>query len=286
MTKQIEITNEKSLKDICLALLISLSASLLSLSALAADIAESAAKKLSGSVTIGRSNSLYNQNNGTEQASLDFATNLSYKIDKNFSIQGLIEASQDLKNDENSDLSRGQISLKSSPTLYRSFNFAGSLAFNIPVSKTQKAASLQAGLAATAHAELDQELMPSPKLSLAFILSGSRSFHQYETTINGRVNTQNSSTQGLEVGWAFTDKTSASVGVNHINTWSYFGTMKEFYNHSEELTHQFSSKFNLALGHSLGSPYLSVYKSNGQDRSFLITDDENSFVYVSATILY
>lgn len=235
--------------------------------------------------TLGRSNSLYNKEDGSEKSFIDSALSASYKLSPSFFLAALAEGSQDLKDDSKSDISSFQLSLNKGlfPIKNEVLSLSSSLKFGVPVSKAQNSASFLGSLGVGLKADMNPEILFSRKFLLSGHLSGGRNFHQYETAKSGRVNSQYSSVQGFDVGWSFTDMVSFQFSANHYNSWGYQGFLKEFYNHSEEFSFQLGSITSFVFGHSLGSPYVSVYKANGLDSNYALVDEDNSFIYASIT---
>jgi len=244
-------------------------------------------KAWSGTVSVSRSNSLYDQKNGTEQSSWDLSASTRFKWNKDWSSALLLEGSQDLMDETASDWSRFQVSTRRAGiSLGRSWKSMINGNFGLPISRAQKAATLKANVGLSARADLNSAAAFDDRFSFAGLLSVTRSIHDFETAKNGAVNTQYSSVQGIETGWSFTEKTSISVSLSHINTWTYQGTMKEYYSHSQELGYQASPRVGLAVGHQYGAPYASVWSTRGDSYNFQVIDENNSYVYGTVTLSF
>lgn len=246
-----------------------------------------APQRWSGSLTLGRTNSLYNLKDGSEYSSWDISASASYILNNKLSLGLVVDASEDIKSPEYSDFSRLSLSLRNNSIYknrYGKLSLTGSL--GLPVSKTQRYSSLISSLGASTRFGLDSAVLFSEKFSMGLGLSLTRNIHTYETALNGSVNTQYSSVQSLDFGYSFNAQWSASASLIHLNTLSYKGTLKEFYGHSQELSYAATEKISLALGHQLGAPALSVWNAEGSEYNFKLLDDQNSYVYGSLTMTF
>ncbi len=240
-----------------------------------------AAAKLKGSFSIGRSNSLYIENGISQIASWDFAGSLSYKLPYNLTAGAAVDASQDIKNPESSDFGSASLRLTYNPESSKAstISIVPSIRFAFPVSRAANSASLKGSFTAAARATVNPEVLFSKKFSLGFSLSGTRHIHEFDTNAAGLANNQYGSTQGFSAGWNFTDELSLSFEYSHINAWTYQGTMKEYFSHSQELGYQWNDSWSVAAGHSYGAPYVSVWKADRQTYNTNLTDETNSIVY-------
>lgn len=232
--------------------------------------------------TIGRTNSLYVPEGETGSASVDFSVSPSVKLGPDYTLSGLVEASQDL-NAREFDYGRALIGLKKSS----GFELIGnrvklfpSFSISLPASKAAKAASLKFGATAGGKFTINPDSFFSKKLGLSFNLSLSRNVHEYETDLSpeGKVNTLYSSRQGFAVSWSLLDWLSLSSEFNHYNTLSYANVAKDYLSHSEEIGIEANKTVSFALGHAWGNPYVET-RMYGQDIYFQLQDEENSFVY-------
>jgi len=243
-------------------------------------------KNLSASVSLARTNSLNNYQDGSEQASWDSTFLASYKLSQNYSVTGLIERSDDIKNSDNSDWQSASIRLSHAAISIFDNNMtvAPRLSMGLPISKAQRLASFQTSLGLSARLAANSDKLFSKKLSLSTGWGISRSIHQYDTAKSGAVNNQYSSTQDLVVGWSFTEDLGLSLEVVHYNYWSYQGTMKEFYSHNQELSYAIDPQFSVAIGHSLGRR--TVWNSDSSSYEYKLIDEDDSLVYGSLTYTY
>jgi hypothetical protein len=236
--------------------------------------------RLTGAASLTRSNSLYNRMDGTEEASVDASLQLSYNR-KSWGGSMLVEASQDLRRPENSDLTAFVLNAsRKNLKVYRDILLVKpSLALSLPVSRDQRLRqSLIAGATASLRVELDPDKTSHRRVNLASSLSVTRNFHTYEQKTNGSLNTQYSSKQGADLTFLISEKISISMALAHLDTFSYAGGHRESYTHSEELGIEIFHSTNFTLGHQLGG---SIRKANGEDYNFQLTDDNQSIVYAS-----
>lgn len=237
--------------------------------------------------TIGRTNSLYITENGEDTASVDFALAPSIILNKDYTLSALLEYYQDLK-EEKFDAGRAMISLKKASGfqgLNRRIKLIPRGTLGLPMSQAAKDASLQFSTSVGGRLEMNPDYLVSKKLGLALDLSVSKNWHRYETAVDGTINTQYSSIQGLEVSWAFSDMIGLSMGLNHYDTISYQGVAQDYISHTQELGLSVNPRLSFAVGHAWGNPYVSSRKANGQDINFELQDEENSLVYATMTFL-
>lgn len=245
-------------------------------------------KKASGTIQIGRSNSMYIINGNSAVASWDYAVGGGYKFSKLWSVSALLEGGQDIKDPTASDLAKGTIK-----TTYNGISAAEdriimtpSLSIGVPVSRAQYSATFQGSTAVAMKFAANPDYLISKKLSLDVSISGTRSFHKFDTAASGKVNTKSSSTQTMNLGWNFTDALSVSLQVNHYHTWSYQGALSESYNHIEEIGYALNDQWALALGHQYGNPTVSIWKADRATSNYNATDDDNSLAYGTVTYTF
>jgi hypothetical protein len=243
------------------------------------------AANFTGAASLTRSNSLYNRQDGSEAASVDAGLQLGARRG-NWAGSALLEASQDLRRAENSDLSglAIQASRKNLKIARDRLILTPGLTLSLPVSKDQRLRqSFIAGTTASLRLEINPDKAAFRRLSLGTSLSATRNFHTYEQKTDGTLNTQSSSKQGVDVSYQASEKISLSAMLAHIDMFSYAGGHRESYAHSQEVGFEIIDSTNFALGHQLGG---SIRKANGEDYNFQLTDDNQSVVYASLTISF
>jgi hypothetical protein len=238
-------------------------------------------------MSVGRSNSLYVSEGSPYSASWDFAVAPTIILNRDYTLGALVEYSQDLR-EEDLDFGRGSISLrKASGTsaFAKRVKFTPTLTAGFPISRAAQASSLQASLGSSARMDVNPDYLFSKRWSIAATLGLTRNFHQYDTAYKGTVNTQWSSTQSLETGWAFTDWMGLNLTLGHIDTLSYQGVAKDYIFHSQELDFKLSPRWSASVGHSWGKPYVSTRKFDGQSLNLELADEDNSLVFTNLTFL-
>lgn len=237
--------------------------------------------------SISRSNSLYVQGDGNDQASVDMAIAPSWPLNRDYSMSALVEYSQDLKLEDN-DFGRGSISFSKSSGLYgiaKRLKLTPRVSFGFPLSETAKATSLQFSVRPGTRIEVNRDYLITKRLGLALDLSVGRNFHQYDTAISGKVNTEWSASEILEASWSFNDMFAFSVNVAHYDMRTYGGYQSDALSHGEELSMQMNKNWAVAVGHNWGAPYVSTKRANGQDLNFEVADSTNSMVYAQLTFI-
>lgn len=280
-----------SMKGLLLISLLSLSGAVLAASttsSMATSIATApVSPRLSGSLAMARSNSLYIDDGVSKVASWDFTGTLAYKLTSKLSATALLDGSQDLKDPAASDFGKGTLGLKydidGGPRSI--FQYTPSVKYGFPVSRSANSASLKGYVTVGGKAAVNSDFLFSKKLALEMALTGTRYIHGYETGADGKANNQYGASQALTLGWNFTDALSFSFEYSHLDYWTYQGTLKEFFVHTEELGLQLNKSWTLALGHTYGNPYVSVWKADKEYNTNL-TDEQNSVVYGQVTYTF
>lgn len=255
--------------------------------------ASTVTKNLAGQFTLGESLGLYDNQEGKREKSLDLEAGLSYQFQNQLKLSAAVSGSLDQNDYENNDmakaalrLSKGSYEIFSSLNHQKALSLTPSLGLSLPISKTQRNQSFQAGLSTAITLGLHEGLLPSDRLGLSFSLSATRNFFTYETTSDGRSNAITSSAQAMNLGYDLTQKLGLSLSLNHYNSWTAQGTAGESYSHSQELGYKFNSSLTAALGHQLGNPAANIYKADGQTMNLNLVNEIDSVAYVNMTYSY
>lgn len=240
--------------------------------------------KFSGFANVSRSSSLYDFGDGTRRDGVDYMTRLTLGINSKYSVRAQGGYSQDLKYSESSDFSDTSINLQRAPReLGKSFLWGYRIGMGLPTSKDSHVRqNLLFSLSTGLNVMINPERLVNG-LEIAGGVSLGRNIHQYETALDGRVNTQYSSSQTLSLSYSFSSGVSVSSEFMHRNTWSYQNVMRDQFEMSQELGYQVNPAWGLAAGHSNSGATL---KPNGSDSNVQVFDDANSVTYVSTTILF
>jgi hypothetical protein len=228
---------------------------------------------------------LYRGDDGREQSSFDFTLSPTLKATPHFAITGFIEAIQDLKAEK---FAMGRASLgMNKPSgfilLNSTLKLVPRLSFGFPLSDDSKADSMQLASTVGARFVLNPDFLATKRLRLGFDLSGTRYLHEYETAIDGNVNTQYASGQAVDLQWLATDMLNFTLSLTHYDTFTYQGSHRDYIAHGQEIAIQTTKQLSFELGHSFGAPYASTRKTNGKDLNFEFVDDVNSIVYGQLT---
>lgn len=240
-------------------------------------------KTWSMSANLSRATSLYNYQDGTQTESADSLVTASYKIFKNYSLSTIVAYSNDLRKSESSDWDDTPVRLAVSPwAISQTLYFSPSYFIVVPTSKDS---SVRQSMHLAAGAGLGfgfNEGILIPGLALRTSLSLSRLFHEYETALDGKVNSQYSSKQSISGVYSL-KKFSLTLEVLHRNSMTYQGNLKEAFEHTEELSFAVSDHFSLAVGHGLHG---SVYKANAQDTNLSLINENDSKVYGAVSAIF
>lgn len=241
-------------------------------------------RRWSGFINASRSTNLVNHEDGSQTDAVDYLTRLNLKLTNNYSVRVQGGYSQDLKDSENNDFSNTTISLRRSPfdlnNIFKSTYRIGMIA---PTSKdAYKRQNLLTGVT------VGTDLIINPdRLISGFEIMGSinltRNIHQYETALDGAVNTQYSSSQVVSMSYSFESGISISADFTHLNTWSYQNVMRDSFDFSQELGYEINPTFSIAAGHSNSGSSL---KPNGTDSNVSLMDENSSIIYASGTIVF
>lgn len=235
-------------------------------------------KVINMNLAVMRSTSLYNFGDGSDMQSMDYSLSGSYRLNNLYKVSAGLDASQDLKDDQNSDLAGGRIGFsRKALELSKVINLTPSIGIRIPVNKNQlDRESLMFGTSASGRFDINPEVLFSENFSIGMTLSLSKNFHQYTTSTLGSVNTEYSSLQGIDLGYSLTDSLSISAAFNHSNRLSYDGVLRESFEMSQEVAYQFSEGLGAMVGHVNGG---SVFKADGETSNIQPIDENNSIVY-------
>ncbi|WP_374029170.1 hypothetical protein [Bdellovibrio bacteriovorus] len=238
----------------------------------------------SGFFSASRSTNLYDFNDGTRRDGMDYSTRLNVKLGKNYSLRFQGGYSQDLKEPEYDDFSDISTTLQRSPfDLTKSLMMNYRVAATVPVSKDSR---IRTNLITSLSTGVTFIINPDRLISGLDITGGlsvARSFHRYETALNGPVNTQYSSNQSFSVSYSFNSGVYVSADFLHRNTWSYQDVMRDSFDISQEIGYEINPTFTVAAGHSNSG---STLRPNGQDSAVDIVDENNSVVYGSLTVVF
>lgn len=238
----------------------------------------------SGFANVSRSSSLYDFQDGNRRDGVDVMARLNFKLSDKLSLRAQGGYSQDLKYPETSDFSDTSLSLQTAPAEMGSYVLLGyKLGMGIPTSKDSHTRQNLLGSVSTGMNIIVNPDRLITGLEIAGGIGFGKNFHQYETALDGRVNTSYSSTQSLSLSYSFESGLSLSADFMHRNTWSYQDVMRDSFEMSQELGYQISQTLAVAAGHSNSG---STLKPNGSDSNVQVFDDNNSVVYASATVIF
>lgn len=272
------------MRSILILLAICLTAPAMAADASKAKVKAEEASSFSGLVNVSRSTSLYNFEDGTKKDGVEYGARLNYKISDKYATRAQIGYSQDLVDYENDDFSNLVINFFRTPSKFGNTFVAGYLlGLTLPTSKdASKAQSLQAGISAGLTAGINPEVLIKG-LSISGAAVFARSFHRYETRLDGPVNIEYAANQSLSVGYDFASGISLSASFSYLSAWSYQGVMKNSFEINEEIGYQLHEHLAIAIGHTNGG---SPLRANGTDSAIEVLNENESIVYASLTALF
>lgn len=241
---------------------------------------------LSGFIQLSRSTSLYDFHDGTRGDGMDYSARLNMAFSKNYTFRLEGAYSQDLNNADSSDplandFSDTSLSLIHQPVaLGKLFLLGYSAGLVAPTSKNSRTLqNLQGGASGSLMIMVNPDRLISG-LTLVGGLSLRKNFHQYDTAINGSVNTAYSSSQTFSIGYDWASGVGISASFIHKNGLTYQNNIKEAFEHNEELGYTINKTFAVAVGHTNAGNAL---KENGSDSNLALINDNTSLVYASLT---
>ena len=206
-----------------------------------------AAKKsepsVTGMVNVSRSSSLYDFEDGTRRDGMDYMALINFKLNEKYTVRTQGGYSQDLKYSEAADFSDLSVNLNRAPIKMGKIILMGfRIGTGIPTSKDSHIRqNLLASISTGVNIAINPERL-LPGLEVGGSLGFGRNIHQFETALDGRVNTQYSATQAISVAYGFESGISLSAKFSYRSTWSYQGVMRNAFEMSQELGYQFNPK--------------------------------------------
>lgn len=235
--------------------------------------------------SLSRSRSLIDHQDGTFQESTDILLNPSASWGKN-SLSIKTSYSQDLHNSEKSDWTDTSISLGHEFARWRAKNmsertFSMSLIGSLPTSKISSVKqSLMGSLGLGASLTfLPQNTQYGWTLGLG--ITASKYIHRYDTAGDGSVNNTAGSNQSLSLGIQMGNFSISGEFIHKIR-WTYQGSNKNAFEHTEEFGYLITPNLQLALGHTNAG---AVQKLSG-DSNIQLIDENESLIYSSITMSY
>lgn len=244
-------------------------------------------RRWGGFLSTSRSTNLYDFDDGSKGEGMDHSLRFNFQLNKQFAISATGGYSQDLKYPERDDFSNTSISIARSPfALGKRFLLGYRLGTMIPTSKDSRVRqSLQTALSGGLSLTVNPNYLIRG-FSAVGLVTAARNFHQYDTGLDGRVNTQYTSAQTISLAYSFSGFANGlyvSADFAHRNTWSYQNVMRDSFELSQEIGYEFNKTFSLSAGHTNSGATL---KPNAQDSNVSLVSDTNSIVYASATVIF
>jgi hypothetical protein len=240
--------------------------------------------KVGGMINLSRSSSLYDFNDGSRRDGMDYMAMLNFKINEKYTVRAQGGYSQDLKYSEAADFSDISINISRSPSkMGKSILMGYRLGAGVPTSKdSHTRQNLLTSVTTGINLAIDPERL-LPGLEISGSMGFGRNIHQYETALDGRVNTQYSAIQAVAVSYGLESGLSISGNFSYRSTWSYQGVMRNSFEMTQEIGYQINKNLALSIGHSNSG---SALKPNGSEYNIEAFDDNNSIAYASTTLLF
>lgn len=233
-------------------------------------------------VSLARTRSLYDYQDGTLKESTDVGGSLGLSLTDLWKVSLKFAYSQDERDSEASGWGDTSISVSRKASTFSNFTMAPAMTVTAPTSKDSGTRQNMTGALTGSLKFGFAEGVLAEGFSLGAGLSLTRIFHDYDTAIDGKVNTQWSSSQSLSAGYKIGDF-SISASFAHKNGLSYQDQLRENFEHSEEIAWQGHKNVSFAIGHALSG---SALKANGVDSNLSLMNENNSMVYGSISASY
>lgn len=243
---------------------------------------------------IGYTSALYDQQDGQREKSYDFLLASRYKMNASYGVSAVLTGSTDANNRDGSDFGMGQLTLSKTPwswkmdeNFLKAWDFTPSLSLSLPVSKDARDnQSLIVGVKPGISISPNASLLGTEKLKLALEITASRNVHTYETARDGKSNAQYGSAQTLSLGYSVLKKISLQLAASHYNSWTYQGTARELWGHSQEINASLSENLALAVGHQYGNPAVNIYRADGSSLNLGLINEQFSYYYTNLTATF
>ncbi len=108
-------------------------------------------------------------------------------------------------------------------------------------------------------------------------LAYDRNFHEYTTDVDGTSNFQHALTQVLLLEVPFAENWSISATSVIVSAWTYRGTVRNFFELSQDLEYKIDDSFSVNLGHTNEGD---AYKANGQSSNMAFFNGQSSVLRI------
>lgn len=248
-----------------------------------APILETKKSPLSVSMSISRSSSAVDFQDGRRYDAMDYGLGLSYAASP-FNFSTRFAYSQDLHDDSSKTANDwGDVPLTVSmkgASLDVTSDIKGQLSYSVTAIIPQSQNSVKKDQLQTSVSLKTGFSISSSKgggLTAGVSLSIGQNFHAYEEDINGNVLNKYSSNQGISIGYSF-ETISLSASLSNRSRMTYKGGTKSSFDISEEISYEINKVFSTSLGHSNSG---STLRANGSDSNIDLYNEVSSVVYVS-----
>lgn len=232
------------------------------------------------------SRNLYDHQDGTLREAATVSLAPGVMLSNKYSLSALFEHSSDLKNKENSDFSDLTIYLgrafdqkKNSNTTNRQFTLLGALVTPVSKTSTRNSNLIGAGSVTGLMTISPMDTKADVGYSVILGLSAIKLVHQYETTIDGKLNSSYGSNQIVTLKF-MAGRFTLGLYFTHRLRMSYKNTNKNSFVHAEEISYKATDNVSLAIGHTLEGV---TQKTTGENNISGI-NDESSLVYMTLGI--
>ncbi len=239
-----------------------------------------AESNFTGSINVARVGSLVDNQDGTKTDSVDSTLSLSYLFAEKYKLNSTFYYNQNLNTDKG-DWDDLDLSLVKKPTpLFSRLLFAPGILGVVPMAKNSYIRKeYLGGVGAVAKFSFEPRTFVGG-LDFKFSFSLIKNAFKYETTIDGKPNSEYSSIQKFVASHAYKNLTTSLIFL-HLNNVSFQNELRESFLHFEEIGYNFNSRFSVAIGHANTG---SALKPNGQDTNILLINENSSVVYASTTL--
>lgn len=232
---------------------------------------------------LSRATSMKDFHDDTRKDSVDFTGRVGLKLD-DYSASSFFAYSKNLKEGaDDSDWIDTVFSVsRKAWVIANTIKLTPSLIMIAPTSKdSRERQNLMGGIGPGLGFGFDKGILPEG-LVLRASVNVLRLVHAYEEAQDGAVNTQWTSAQMLGMSYDY-KSVGFSIDFVHRNGLTYQGSLKEKFEHIEELYYNATPNVALAVGHAL---FGAALKADGETSNYAVTNERDSLVYAGLTITY
>lgn len=253
----------------------------LSTTASAVAAPEETKSKVSGTLGLAYSRNLVLHADENDAHDMEYAAGLVYVMNPSYSTFAKFAIVQDLKGNNETDFDSNSVGLSHAMIPFGAyFAFSPGASVTLPLSKEQKLRqSFQGGLTIKGGFGFNPTTSPYPNLISGLVFAFNRNAHQFDTTTQGKPNTQTGALQILSLGYKITDQISISASGTHTNLWYYNGTSRDAFGFGQSIDYAPFEALSFSVGHENRG---STLRADGISSNVRILNENTSAIFAGA----